>query len=404
MNKGFLVRFVAALIIASSIGVVAYATFRSSDNVDKNIVFSDRTLLEGLWDNYKKVYWEDSTGRTLDKQQNDITTSEGQSYTMLRAVWQSDRTTFDTSWDWTKEHLDRPQDALFAWKWGKKADGSYGVMTEQGGQNTASDADSDIALALLMAASRWQHQPYLDDAKAIIRDMWKQEVVSVNDVPYFVANNLEKDSQKPMIVNPSYLSPYAYRLFARVDTSHDWQAVVDSSYDVLNRSIDDKLDKALSARIVPDWVTIDKKTGALAAVTDAPNLTTNYGFDAMRAAFRLAVDDAWNNEPRAKSTLAKMSFLKDRWQSDNVLYSTYSHDGSVVKRDEVAEMYATTMGYFMVTNPSLATEIYDKKLKPLYDQNKNAWSHDMTYYGDNWSWFGIALYDGKLDNLAADIR
>lgn len=404
MTKTFIVRFIAVVLLVSSLSVAVYAAFQSSDNADKNIVFSDRTLLAGLWDNYKKIYWEDNTGRTLDKQQNDITTSEGQSYTLLRSVWQSDKQTFDKTWKWTKEQLDRPSDELFAWRWGKKADGTYGIMTDQGGQNTASDADSDIALALTMAASKWQDQAYLNQAQRIVNDIWNQEVITVGGRPYLASNNLEKNSQAPAIINPSYLAPYAYRVFAKIDKSHDWNALVGSSYDLLDRSIDSNLDKGSTAHIVPDWIALNKTNGDIAAVQNAPNLTTNYGYDAMRAPFRIALDYEWNNEPRAKQTLSKLSFFKQQWDEKNKIVSTYSHNGAVVKDDEVAEGYATSLGYFIVTNPSLADEIYDKKLRPLYDQNTNSWTKEMTYYGDNWAWFGIALYNKQLDNLAADIK
>lgn len=404
MTKAFIVRFIAVVLIISGIGAVAYATFQSSDLADKNIVFSDRTLLSGLWDNYKKIYWEESTGRTLDKQQNDITTSEGQSYTMLRAVWQSDRPTFDKTWQWTKEHLGRPGDRLFSWKWGKLPDGKYGIFTDQGGQNTASDADSDIALSLVMAASRWQQQSYLDEASAIIKDIWKNEIVTVKGTPYFVSNNLEKDSRSPMIINPSYLSPYAYRIFAKIDKANDWSAVVDSSYELIRRSMSEKLDKASTVNIVPDWVSMDKSTGMIMAVQNAPNLTTNYGYDAMRMPFRLALDYKWNKEPRAKQTLKKMAFFSREWDKNSKIVSTYGHDGLVIKDEEAAEGYATLLGYFIVADPSKAGEIYEQKLKPLYDQNKNSWSREMTYYADNWAWFGIALYTDKLDNIAAELK
>ena len=404
MTKTFIVRFIAVVFIFSGLGAAAYATFKSSDSVDKNIVFSDRTLLSGLWDNYKKVYWEKDTGRTLDKQQDNMTTSEGQSYTMLRAVWQSDRSTFDKSWAWTKEQLDRPQDELFAWRWGKKTDGAYGIMTDQGGQNTASDADSDIALALVMAANRWQQQSYLDQANLIIKDIWKQEVITVKNTPYLVSNNLEKDSQKPAIINPSYLAPYAYRIFAKVDKTNDWNKLVSSSYDVINTSMTDNLDKNSSAVIVPDWIAVDKTTGQIGAVKDAPTLTTNYGFDAMRTPFRLALDYKWYKDERAKDTVSRMSFFKKQWQEKGKIMSTYSHDGKSVKNEEVAETYATLLGYFSIIDPSLGSEIYDKKLKPLYNPDTNSWENEMTYYGDNWAWFGIALHENKLDNIAADLR
>lgn len=402
MNKKFLIRFFAVLLILFGGSVAAYAAFRSSDKVDKNIVFADSTLLAGLWDNYKKVYWESETGRTLDKQQNDITTSEGQSYTMLRAVWQSDQATFDKSWKWTKEQLQR-DDALFAWKWGKKADGSYGTLTDQGGQNTASDADSDIALALLMAASRWQQQSYLDEARKIIPAIWEEEVITAAGKPYLASNSLEKASKEDAVMNISYLSPYAYRLFAEVDRTHDWAALVDSSYDLINRSIDAPLDKSTSAKLPPDWIILNKTSGEISAPKNQPNLTTNYGYDAMRLPWRLALDYQWNNEERAKTTLQKMSFIRDEWQEDGKIYSTYSHDGQVVKNHEVAEAYATALSKFTVTDPSIADEIYDKKIKTLYDQNANAWVGEMTYYGDNWAWFSIALHEKKLENLAGQL-
>jgi len=404
MTKTFIARFIAAVLLVSSMSVAAYASFQSSDKADTNIIFSDRTLLEGLWDNYKKVYWESETGRTLDKQQNNITTSEGQSYTMLRAVWQSDRPTFDKTWAWTKEHLNRSEDALFAWRWGQKDDGTYGVLTDMGGQNTATDADSDIALALTMAASRWQQQSYLEDARYIIDDIWDEEVMTIGGKPYLLANNLEKDSEKPAIINPSYLSPYAYRIFAKVDPGNNWNGLVDSSYDVLNRSMSERLDKGSTAGIVPDWITIDQQSGALAAVEGAPNLTTNYSYDAMRTPFRIALDYQWNKEPRAKETLERMHFFGKQWHENDKIVSTYAHDGTPQTDYEVSEGYATILGYFMVTDPEAAKDIYDTKLKPLYSQDKNSWANEMSYYGDNWAWFGIALYDNRLDNIAADLQ
>lgn len=402
MTKKFLIRFFAVILIIIGVSLAGYAAFRSSDNVDKNLVFADRTLLSGLWDNYKKVYWEPGSGRTLDKQQNDITTSEGQSYTMLRAVWESDKATFDKTWEFTKVQLQR-EDKLFSWKWGLKPDGTYGLLTDQGGENTASDADSDIALALVMATSRWQEQGYLDAAREIIPAIWEEEVITAAGKPYLASNSLEKASKQDAVMNVSYFAPYAYRYFAKIDTRHDWNGLIDSSYDLINKSIDEPIDKSKSAGLPPDWISLNKDTGAISAIQDSATLTTNYGYDAMRTPWRLALDYKWNKDERAKSTLNKMSFLKTQWQENGKLYSTYSHDGKTVKTDEVAESYATALSYFTITNPEIATEVFDKKLKTLYDQNTNSWAGEMTYYGDNWTWFSIALHDNKLDNLAADL-
>jgi len=402
MSRPFLFRLLAIVLIVVAAGATTYAVIASSKKVDQNIIFASHTLLAGTWNDYKTEYWEKDTGRTLDKQQDDITTSEGQSYTMMRAVWMSDKPTFDKAWAWTQEQLQR-EDKLFSWRWGKLDDGTYGVLTNVNGQNAASDADSDIALALLMAASRWQDEKYLVQAKEVIVSMWDNEIVTAGGKQYLASNNLEKQSSSPIVMNPSYLAPYAYREFAKVDKEHNWNAIVDSSYDLLDRSADANLDKSKTAGLIPDWVLMDRKTGELSAPT-VTSLTTNYGYDAMRAPWRIALDYKWNNEPRAKATLEKMSFLADEWKRTGTLKSIYAHDGSVVSNDEVAESYGTALSYFDVVEPELAKEVYDQKIKTLYDQNTNSWDQPITYYAANWVWFGIALHEDQLPNLAKDLK
>lgn len=403
MSRTFTFRLLAVVLIVVAAGATTYAVLASNKKVvDQNIVFASHTLLAGTWNSYKTEYWEASTGRTLDKQQNDITTSEGQSYTMERAVWQSDKPTFDKSWSWTKEQLQR-KDNLFSWRWGKKADGTYGTLTDVNGQNSAADADTDIALSLLMAASKWQDVKYLNEAKAIINSIYENEVVTVAGKPYVASNNLEKLSSSPIVMNPSYLAPYAYREFAKVDSKHDWNAVVDSSYSFLNKVSDSKLDKSKSVGLVPDWVLMDRTTGDVSAPT-VSTLTTNYGYDSMRTPWRIALDYKWNKDSRSKDLLQKMSFLSDQWKNGGTLYSVYGHDGTVVTKDQVAESYGTALAYFDVVDPTSAQQVYDQKIKTLYDQNKNAWSQDLTYYASNWVWFGIALHEDQLPNLAADLK
>ena len=152
------------------LGTAIFGLIKYYDNPNRDVpmVYSKNAMLLHLWKEYKLNNIEPSSYRTLDKSQQNITTSEGQSYTMLRAVWMDDRTTFDQSWEFTKNNLQRPTDHLMSWKFGKDIKGKYGILKDIGGQNTASDADTDIALSLMMAYSRWNDTTYLYQAKQII--------------------------------------------------------------------------------------------------------------------------------------------------------------------------------------------------------------------------------------------
>lgn len=386
--------------------IFIFIAYKNSSRRQVPIIFSPRSELIALWEEYKKLDLEPDTYRVLDRYKNYITTSEGESYAMLRAVWVDDQATFDRSWKWTKDNLQRP-DHLFSWLFGRIQENHYGVLVSQGGQNTAADADTDIALALIFASARWNQKGYLAEAQQIISAIWENEVVVVRGKPYLVADNLEKTSQE-MFVNPSYLAPYEYRIFAQVDPdkTHHWLALVDTSYEVLQKSIASPLDKQTSAGLPPDWVLLNQTTGEISAPRQSSTYpyTTDFGFDALRVPWRMYIDWKWFGEPRAKQVLASMSFLDKTWNAsgpDKHLYTTYSHSGEPILKDQTAALYGGTLGYFMAEDPAAAKQIYDSKLQVLFNPDTNSWKAPLGYYDDNWTWFGIALYNDLIPNLLA---
>lgn len=365
--------------------------------------FSERNMLQALWHEYKSNYLEPGTFRALDKQQNNITTSEGQSYSMLRAVWMDDKETFDASWQWTKDNIQRKEDHLIAWLFGERDDGTYGILTGRGGYNTASDADVDIALALLFAYERWNSEQYYGDAIVLVRSIWEKEVVAIKGRPYLAANNIEKTVSKPFIIlNPSYFAPYAYKIFQEVDPDHDWLGVASTSYEVALASMKSNLDKASSMGLPPDWVSIDRVTGEVMAVPQPTSLTTNYSYDALRTPWRFALDWGWNRDPRAKEVLDAMSALSDEWRKEGSIVTSYAHDGEELSTAESPAMYGGAIGYFMASDPRAADDIYDEELEMHYDPNMSRWKGSLSYYDENWAWFGMALYHGELYNLFED--
>jgi endoglucanase len=387
----------AIAVIITGLGYAGYMAYANDPKRAVPLVYSENTMLNELWNDYKIKNIEPGTNRTLDKQQDNITTSEGQSYTMMRAVWVDDKDMFDKSWKWTKDNLQR-DDKLMSWKFGRLPDGKYGIQETVGGLNTATDGDSDISLALLMAYMRWNDSSYLYDATPVIGAMWEKEVVTIQGKPVLVSNDLERNNMEKVIINPSYFSPYAYKVFAKVDPAHDWNALADNSYEILKSVSDSKLDSIRSGGLPPDWVMIDRRSGEIRK-SDTGNLTTNYSYDAMRTSWRLAMDYSWFKDERAKQVLQKYALLNDEWQKNKRIGATYGHDGTLVDEYETAATYGGSIGYFKVVHPETAKDIYKNKLQTLYDPNQQKWKSQMSYYDDNWAWFGMALMEDALPNL-----
>jgi hypothetical protein len=365
-------------LVFTALSVFVFIQHAGSSRPITPIVYAKSAMLLELWEDYKSKNIEPSSNRTLDKSQDNITTSEGQSYTMLRAVWMDDKDTFDKSWQFTKDNMQRSSDHLLSWKFGQRTDKTYGVLTDIGGQNTASDADIDTALSLLMAYKRWNESSYLYQAEQMISSIWEQEVVIINGKPVLVANDLEKNDTHSVVVNPSYFSPYSFKLFSKVDsTKHDWNSLVDNSYTLLASLSKDKLGSSSSSGLPPNWIKINRATGAFIPNAGS-NLDTNYGYDILQT----------------------FSFLSDKWSADKTVKAVYKHDGGFVESYESPATYGGVIGYFDVVSTTTADEVYAQKLEALYSPDRQGWTVPLSYYDDNWAWFGIALTQKALPNLA----
>src|SRR5581483_2821210 len=156
-----------------------------------------------LWNFYKYTYIND--GRVVSHDENDVTTSEGQGYAMLRSVWADDPYEFSAVWNWTKKNLQVRDDHLFVWKWKEQVLDNH----------SATDADTDIALALILASRHFNDDSYLAEAQKILDSIWDKEILSVGERCYVVGGDWAKTEDAPTI-HTAYLAPYAYRIFADV--------------------------------------------------------------------------------------------------------------------------------------------------------------------------------------------
>ena len=147
-------------------------------------------------------------GRVIDRSTGALqTTSEGQSYAMFFALVANDRATFDRLLGWTRTNLSANQfDSnslrLPAWQWGKKQDGSFGVMDP----NSASDSDLWIAYDLFQAGRLWKEPMYTKLAYALATQIVKQEIVDLPGLgPMLLPGPQGFRTGDVTRLNPSYL-------------------------------------------------------------------------------------------------------------------------------------------------------------------------------------------------------
>lgn len=367
-----------------------------SENISIPESTPNRKLLAESWDSYRRRFIQ-ADGRVIDYEAGDRSTSEGQAYAMLRAVLINDSATFAQTLNWGENNLHRQingqkTDSLWAWKWGKNADGKWGTIDN----NFATDGDIDATTALILASRRWNRPEYLKIAQVKLLSLWNlatapgpfgKRYLIPGPAAAFVPNT------STLYLNPSYLAPYAFRIFAQVDPAHDWLSLVDSSYKVLEQS------KQLSAVGLPsDWVVLDTTTGKYQPLPPSSLLQTVYSFDAYRVWWRLSLDLVWFNSPEAQHYLQTASLhLQKLWRTQSRLPARIDLQGKEVVNYEATSQYAMLYTVWRLIEPQLADELLEKKLLPQYKQG--IWDDHTSYYTQNLAWLGLLPPDAVPEQL-----
>lgn len=339
-------------------------------------------VLRDSWKAYVAHFIQDD-GRVVDFRAGAISTSEGQAYAMLRAVWLNDRTVFEKAYAWGRQNLNAGvrQDRLWAWKWGKSREGRWQVLDPA----FASDADQDVALALILASEVWKDERYKKEAQAILADLWRLGTFEAHGRRFLLAGDT-LCSGHVCKLNPSYYAPYAYRIFAAYDKARNWQALVDSSYFVLAKAAE-----TTQTRLPPDWILFDTAAGRFSLPQGKESV---FSYDALRVHWRVAMDWELFREPRADRYLRQtVSWLVAQWDRSGTVAAVISNDGKNLVQYESAEMIAAVLPAMRRIRPDIAAAM-ERKLSSAYKAgfwNDHA-GEQPNYYLQNWAWFGTALH------------
>ena len=215
------------------------------------------------------------------------TVSEGIAYGMIIAVYMGDKALFDGLWAYEKGH--RNANGLMNW-----AVSSSGSVT---GMGAATDADEDMAFALIMADKQWGG--YMNDALNQVKAVWNNEIweskLPRNGDGWGDWGNL----------NISYFAPAYYRIFKQIDTdtTHKWDDVINTAYDTITASLKAGNGNTTNG-LVPAWCT---STGDKVAPGPGGAQPFHYQYDACRTPFRIGLDWCWFGETRARDYVAKTS-------------------------------------------------------------------------------------------------
>jgi endoglucanase len=254
-----------------------------------------------------RLYAESGEKARIKYDDTTLTVSEGIAYGMIIMVYMDNatnntQTKFDKLWKYYNSFLDSK--GLMNWQ-------ITGFSTPTAmGQNAATDADLDVAVALVEAYKQWGDEKYLTDAKKFIKLVWKYEIDSVGGV-------LPGDSWGMWAAtrNPSYFNPPGFQLFKNADSSN-WNKVLTNTYSLLMKA------RNATTGLLPAWC-------STVGVPDAGDRGT-FQYDAIRVPWRMSWAYCWYGHDTAKTVSSGIaSWITTKTSGDpGKVVDGYNLDGS----------------------------------------------------------------------------
>ena len=211
------------------------------------------------WQVFKSLFVQ-TDGRVIDTGNGGVSHTEGQGVTMLLAVQNNDRATFDAVWKWTQTTLQVRSDKLLAWRWVPGA----GVADT----NNATDGDLFIAWALVRASRKWNEPQYLASAKEIAVDIRAKLLRTSSRGVVLLPGAVGFEKTQGVVLNLSYWVIPAFDELAQADPSADWAALKSTGVGLLAQA------RFGRWGLPPDWM--------MAGSTLTPYDNMRFGYAAVR--------------------------------------------------------------------------------------------------------------------------
>jgi endo-1,4-beta-D-glucanase Y len=343
----------------------------------------------------KRVWKTDATGGIYL-----TTVSEGQAYGMLFSVLFDEQSLFDDLWTYYKGWPSKGKIGLMEWCIDKD---NLPCGIDAGG--AATDADEDAALALVFACKKVQAgawtsgaHDYCADARTTLSNIHRYEV---SPSGYLLSGN----NWGAPTLNPSYYSPGHYRVFDAFEGGSRWETVACRAYQNIDAV---QADHGQCSKLVYNWT---DSTGAPVMPFEGNTDFDQFGWDAARVVWRVALDKIWFNTPPSNETMNEMGGFFKQVGARNIK-PVYRMDGTTEWPWGLNAFFSANAGVGIwaadsAINPGAtcgaASNQANSTAQEAYDVSKATAEPigEYDYYNNAWQLLGLLTMSGNTPNIQA---
>jgi endo-1,4-beta-D-glucanase Y len=331
-----------------------------------------------LWEGYSASFI-DNSGRVIDPQGANRTTSEGQSYGLFFALVANDRERFDRLLNWTSTNLAQGDmgTRLPSWLWGKGPAGEEKVLD----QNSAADADLWIAYTLCEAGRFWRLPQYNVLGKRMLALIAAKEVV---ELPGFGVTLLPggagfHPTPESWLLNPSYLPLPLFTRLAALDPRGPWLGIADK--------IPSLLAKSARRGYAMDWVSYSASDGFQPATLPGSSSAAGGSYDAIRVYLWAGLTHP--ETAGGAQILGSVPGMANFLITHAIPPERIDGEGAVVAGNAPVGFSAALLPYLHGMGAKSAQIAQAARVTTQFDPATNLYGRPPTYYDENLALFAL---------------
>lgn len=292
----------------------------------QDIIDSDH--VQAWYESMKTKYLQTCSNNSIRPGVSPLSKSlvEAQGFIMIAAAYMGDKETFDKLYTYYKSRCSNEGCGFMGWK-------QIGCDTHED-RGSASDGDIDVACGLVVANWQWPDQGYESKATELINNLERIIVSCSNGVQAICGGCSNGNAWGGCNeTDISYYEPAFFREFAKLSGNDMWDKLADDTHKIRDAAANQ------TTGLVPDWQSVSGTAGAGSRVG-------YYGFDAIRAPYKQALDYLWNGNEEALAWCKKITTwahgygvdkLKDGFQLNGTIQGS-NHNLAIVGSLAVAAM------------------------------------------------------------------
>ncbi len=342
-----------------------------------------------LWQHYKARFLEGS-GRIVDHNASDRTTSEGQAYGMFFALVANDRPVFDKMLRWTENNLAGGDlgTHLPAWIWGKTAAGEWKLLDT----NSASDADLWLAYDCLEAGRLWHDSSLEKLGIALANRIAHTEVIVTGGSLTVLLPAAEGFHPDPAtyILNPSYEPP---QLIARLQ-----QQILEGPWASLQTSLPKLLSQGSPGGYAMDWLRAGtaltpspSQQSISAGETQGPPVGS---YESIRVYLWLGMAD--KSTPGVRESLTAVGAMRTYLRTHPLPPLQVDAMGNVLQTEGTLAFSAAVLPYLEAWGDRSSQKNQTDRLAASLNIDTGLYGRNPAYYDQNLILFGLGWIEHRF--------